>query len=272
MPAINIAVNETQKIWREALDHLKEIDQHWDESQLRSDKIQVCRGWMERQESLPRLSSLTRLMEPDMDRHQFWSVLVPVERAVTRLRVTDVDILDTDLPEGIRQGDLMPVKVVVDSMRSAFNVGGVLRSSECFGVDDVILCGYSPLPDNPKVAKAALGAGDLVKWHYVEDIREAVAGLVSEGITCYALETVEGAPAINSVDWNFPCALVLGNERFGLDPDVVKLCNGGAVRIQLFGAKNSLNVVSAFSVAAYQVRQRVGEIRDAGGRCLFAQV
>ncbi len=251
-------MNDVQKIWREALDRLKEIDRLWDDQLLCVDKIQDCRVWMEQQVELPRLLSLARLMGPDMDRHQFWSVLVPVERAVTRLRVTDVDIFDSDLPEGARQGNLMPVKVVVDSMRSAFNVGGILRSSECFGVDEVILCGYTPLPDNPQVAKAALGSGELVKWRYVEDIREAVVGLTTEGITCYALETVEGAPFIDTVEWKFPCALVLGNERFGLDPDVVELCDGGAVRIQLFGAKNSLNVVSAFSVAAYQVRQRVG--------------
>ena len=253
---INTYVDNEQKIWREAFVRLKEIERLWDDERRRSNRIQSCREWMDQQECLPRLAGLSRLMEQQMDRRQLWSALVPVERAVTRLRVTDVDILDADLSGNVRQGELMPVKVVVDSMRSAFNVGGIFRSSECFGVEEVILCGYSAVPQNPQVAKAALGACELVKWRYVEKIREAVAGLVADGVTCYALETVEGAPTVGQVNWNFPCALVLGNERFGLDPDVVQLCNGGAVRIQLFGAKNSLNVVSAFSVAAYQVRQR----------------
>lgn len=255
-PDINIGVSDKQKIWRDALDLLREIDGLWENAELRTGRIQDCRDWMELQDELPRLTALARLLSSDMTRRQLWSVLVPVERAVTRLRVTDVDILDADLPEGNRQGDVMPVKVVVDSARSAFNIGGILRTAECFGMEEVILCGYSPLPDQPQVAKAALGSADLVKWRYVESVRDTVAQLTDEGVICYALETVEGAPSIDEVEWSFPCALVLGNERFGLDPDVVELCSGGPVRIQLYGAKNSLNVVSAFSVAAYEMRRQ----------------
>ncbi|MFO7937676.1 MAG: TrmH family RNA methyltransferase [Kiritimatiellia bacterium] len=247
-------MNDEQNIWREALTLLQDLDRHWDESQSRADRIDACQQWMKKQKKLPRLAGLARLLHEAMNRSQFWSVMVPVERAVTRLRVTDVDILDSDMPAEVSQGELMPVKVVVDSMRSAFNLGGILRSSECFGLAEVILCGYTPLPGQPRVAKAALGADELVSWRYSEKIRGVIAELTENGITCYALETVEGAPSIDRVKWKFPCALILGNERFGLDPDVIEMCNGGPVRIQLFGAKNSLNVVSAFSVAAYQVR------------------
>ena len=235
---------------------MRAIDALPDGDSRRETLIAECRDWMERQAEVPRLCGLARLLEPAMDRRRLWSVLVPVERSVTRLRVTDVDILDADLPRGRCQGTTMPVRVVVDSLRSAFNTGGMLRSAECFGVEEVVLCGYTPLPDLPQVARAALGSGDLVKWRYAEDIRAEVGRLVSGGVRCYALETVAGAPTVEETDWEFPCALVLGNERFGLDPDVVALCDGGAVRIQLYGAKNSLNVVSAFTVAAYAIRQR----------------
>jgi tRNA(Leu) C34 or U34 (ribose-2'-O)-methylase TrmL len=235
------------------LDQLKALDAIWDDGRQRQDRIECCRKWMALQIQLPRLAMLAGLLTPEMSRRQLWSVLVPVERAVTRLRITDVDILDSDLTAGATQGSRMPVTVVVDSLRSAFNVGGILRTAECFGFEEVILCGYSPLPDQAQVARAALGADQLVNWSYAENIRNVIRGLTESGVCCYALETVEGAVSIMDAAWHYPAALILGNERFGLDPDIVKLCRS-TVRIELYGAKNSLNVVSAFAVAASQMR------------------
>lgn len=244
-----------QIIWREALERLRSLDTAWADEPARLRALADCRAWIAEQAALPHLAKLARLLEPGVTRQQFWSALVPVEREVARLKVTDVDILDADLPAGAAAGEPMPLTVIVDSVRSAFNLGGIFRTAECFGVRELVLCGYTPLPDQPQVAKAALGAEALVPWRYEEDIRAALAGLKASGVTCLALETVAGAPDVASYDWPFPCALVLGNERFGLDPEVVALCDG-SVRIPLFGRKNSLNVVSAFAIAACEVRRR----------------
>ncbi|MDD2598790.1 MAG: TrmH family RNA methyltransferase [Kiritimatiellae bacterium] len=243
-----------EQIWREALSRLQEVEQLWANQPERLAKSASCRLWMEQQVTVPRLAGLARLLVPEMNQQQLWCVLVPVERSVARLRITDVEILSADLPAGMPQGRTMPVKVVVDSIRSAFNAGGVMRTAECFGVEEVILCGYSPRPDQAASVRAALGADQLVAWRHVENIRDCLRELKHSGICCYALETVAGAAYVGDFEWEFPCALILGNERFGLDPDVVALCDK-AVRIQLYGTKNSLNVVSALSVAAYQIRQ-----------------
>jgi tRNA G18 (ribose-2'-O)-methylase SpoU len=244
-----------ESLWREALERLKVLDAAWADEPARRRELAACHEWIARQTSLPHLAKLARLLEPEMTRRQFWSALVPVERAVARVKVTDVDILDADLPEGEAAGAPMPLTVVVDSVRSAFNVGGLFRTAECFGVGELVLCGYTPLPDQPQVAKAALGAERLVGWRYVEKVRDALAALKAAGTPCFALETVARASEVAEFPWAFPCALVLGNERFGLDPEVVSLCDG-TVRIPLFGRKNSLNVVTAFAVAAYEVRAR----------------
>ena len=243
-----------QIIWREALERLRELDAAWAEVPARLRELGACRDWIARQTDLPHLAKLARLLEPALTRQQFWSVLVPVEREVARTKITDVDILDADLPAGTVSNATMPLTVIVDSVRSAFNLGGIFRTAECFGVSELVLCGYTPLPDQPQVAKAALGTEALVAWRYAEDVRAALAGLKASGVSCLALETVAGAPDIAACSWPFPCALVLGNERFGLDPEVVALCDG-AVRIPLFGRKNSLNVVTAFAVAACEVRR-----------------
>jgi len=246
-------------LWKEALHRLRLLDNSWPEESCRAEHLNACREWIAGKAELPRLAALARLLTPTMTRQQFWSVLVPVEREVAQIKITDIDILDSDLPEstGAAQHSLalqMPLTVVLDSIRSAFNVGGIFRSAECFGVKEVVLCGYTPLPDQPQVAKAALGTEQRVPWRYEEDILKALANLKAAGITCYALETVAEAPSVADTKWAFPAALILGNERFGLNPEVIAACDA-IVRIPLFGRKNSLNVVSAFSIAAYEIRK-----------------
>jgi tRNA G18 (ribose-2'-O)-methylase SpoU len=241
------------RLWREALDRLRGIDRQWADAEARGHGIQTCREWLAEQTALPRLAGLARLLTPGLTQRQFWSALVPVERAVARCKVTDVEILDADLPpEHAPALPPLPLTVVADSIRSAFNVGGLFRTAECFGVRELVLCGYTPLPDQPQAARAALGTERLVPWRHAGDIREAVAELREAGTPCIALETVAGAPAVDAFDWPFPCALAVGNERFGLDPDVVRACDG-VVRIPLAGRKNSLNVVSALAVALFAV-------------------
>ena len=248
-----------QRLWREALERLRVLDVTWEEASARQRELEGCRVWLAAQITLPRLAGLARLLTPELTRRQFWSVLVPVEREVARCKITDVDILDADLVTGAVAGTVMPLTVVADSLRSAFNLGGIFRTAECFGVSELVLCGYTPLPEQPQAARAALGAEKLVPWRYVENIRSAIAGLQAAGTRCLALETVSGAPGVAEFAWTFPCALVLGNERFGLDAEVLEACDG-VVRIPLYGRKNSLNVVTAFAVAACEIRRQFGSV------------
>jgi 23S rRNA (guanosine2251-2'-O)-methyltransferase len=247
-------------VWKETLHRLRALDAAWQEEEQRIQQIHACRDWMAGKSELPRLAALARLLTPEMTRQQFWSVLVPVEREVAQVKITDIDILDRDLPASVEtdQQSLarqMPLTVVLDSIRSAFNVGGVFRTAECFGVERLILCGYTPLPENAQVKKAALGTDQRIRWRYEENILSAIETLKAAGATCYALETVTDTPSIAETSWRFPSALVLGNERFGLNPEVISACDA-VVRIPLFGLKNSLNVVSAFSIAAHEIRNR----------------
>lgn len=244
-------------LWKETLHRLRLLDNSWSGESCRTEQIRACREWIEKQTELPRLAALARLLTPSMTRQQFWSVLVPVEREVAQVKITDIDILDSDLPDTSEAPahPSMPLTVVLDSIRSAFNVGGIFRSAECFGVQEIVLCGYTPLPDQPQVAKAALGTEQRIPWRYEEDILTAIHRLKTSGMTCYALETVANAPDIADTKWAFPAALILGNERFGLNPEVIAACDA-IVRIPLFGRKNSLNVVSAFTIAAWTIRSR----------------
>ena len=205
-----------------------------------------------------RLLSLAHLLQPGATARSIQAALVPLERVDKRAKVTDAEmgIRSTDAPS--RTPDPVraekPFTAVADNIRSAFNAGGIFRTADFFGVSRIILSGYTPGPDNPQVKKTALGADESTPWSRILDVRDAIDALRAEGCAVYALETAEGAHDISSFTPRFPCALLLGNERFGLDPDVIARADA-ILEIPSRGMKNSLNVVSAFSVAAAFIRR-----------------
>ena len=250
---------EEQELWKEALERLRELDRGWprdgEADVAHEEKLAQCRAWVAEQ-PLPRLAALAHQLTPGVSRRKFWCALVPVERSVARCKITDTEILSDDLSEDVPLASApLPVTVVLDSLRSAFNVGGIFRTAECFGVARLVLCGYTPLPSQPQVAKAALGTEKNVFWREGGETADELRALRADGIPCYALETVEGAPSLEESRIPFPCALVLGNERFGLEAELLELCDG-VVRIPLYGRKNSLNVGSAFAIAVQTLRRK----------------
>ena len=202
-----------------------------------------------------RLLSIAHLLQPGATPRSAQAALVPLERVDRRIGVTDADmgIRTTDVP---RHADIARITVVADNIRSAFNAGGIFRTADFFGMERLVLCGYTPAPDNPQVAKTALGADRTVRWERIADVRDAVDRLRGEGYAIYALETADTAQDTTCFNPHLPCALLLGNERFGLDPDVVAMADA-ILEIPSFGTKNSLNVVSAFAVAAAFLRANV---------------
>lgn len=242
------------RAWQVALQQAQAIEAAWDDPVARQRAILACRNWLAQQDHLPHLHKLAALLDPAMERRQLGAVLAPIERTAARRRVTDVEILESDAPAVLVAAAPMPLTVVVDCMRSAFNLGGIFRTAECLGVARVWVCGYTAEPLQPQVAQAAMGTERLVPWQVWQRVGDALEALHAEGVARVALETVREAPAPEAYPWTFPCALVLGNERFGLDADTLRQVDG-VVRIPVYGRKNSLNVVSAFAVGGYAVRR-----------------
>lgn len=243
-----------ERAWAVAFEKVRSIERQWKDAAARSRELLALRNWLSSIEGIPRLSSLARLVVDGMDRRAFETLVVPVERAAARRRVTDVQILSGDLPaDGPPAGETMPLTLVADSLRSAFNIGGLFRCAECFGAEAIWLCGYSATPDQPHVAETALGTESLVPWREAGHVRDAIQALRGMGIRVLALETAEGAISLETFPWDFPCAVVLGNERFGLDPEVVAACDG-CIAIPMYGRKNSLNVATAAAIVLHAAR------------------
>lgn len=148
------------------------------------------------------------------------------------------------------------LEVLLDNIRSAWNVGAMLRTSDGAGVRHVHLCGVSSTPDNPKVSKTALGAEKTMPWRYYPDGVAAAREMKGRGMRLWALEGGERAESLFELGKDLPGApivLVAGNELTGVDPGILDLCER-VVCLPMQGIKGSLNVAVAFGIAVYTIR------------------
>ncbi|GAB4532643.1 MAG: hypothetical protein Fur0018_21400 [Anaerolineales bacterium] len=145
------------------------------------------------------------------------------------------------------------LEALLDNLRSAWNVGSIFRIADGAGVKRLHLCGTTPPGDHPRIPKTALGAEHTIGWRYHLNGLYAARALLEEGYRLWALETTVGAESLfDLLPVNTPerLALVLGNERTGIDPDILALCDRH-LYLPMLGIKESLNVAVAFGIAAY---------------------
>lgn len=144
------------------------------------------------------------------------------------------------------------IYLVLDNIRSAFNVGSIFRTSDALNCVEIYLCGITPYPDNPRVANTALGAAQTVEFEIFDTTVEAVKKLQNQKIPVYALEQTERSKDFNEVVYPQKLGLVVGHERKGVDPEVINMIDE-IVEIPMFGEKNSLNVGVATAVVLYKI-------------------
>jgi tRNA G18 (ribose-2'-O)-methylase SpoU len=142
------------------------------------------------------------------------------------------------------------IVVLLDNIRSAWNVGSILRSADGFGFSHAHLCGITPTPEIEAVRKTSLGAETTVEWTYHKNALEAAQELKLAGYKLLALEDDKKAVEIWKARVERKTALVVGNEISGVDPDLLSFCNE-IVYIPMRGMKKSFNVSTAFGIAAY---------------------
>ena len=162
-----------------------------------------------------------------------------------------------NLKKGTRSTEAKHLAVLLDNIRSAWNVGSILRSADGFGFQHAYLCGITPTPDNEAVTKTSLGAEDSVSWSYHKDAVKLISGLKREGWQVWALEEAEHAKSLQLAprpETNQQTVLVLGSEITGVDPELIELADE-VFYIPMRGDKKSFNVAMAFSIAAYQMQK-----------------
>lgn len=157
-----------------------------------------------------------------------------------KLKITEMGRMTV---EQFRESEKLPLTVVLDSVRSLYNVGSVFRTCDAFRVAEVVLCGITATPPNAEIHKTALGAEDSVAWRYFQNTMEAVASLRAEGYTLLAIEQCKGSTLLQDFEpvEGKKYAVVLGNEVKGVQQQVVDACDA-CIEIPQFGTKHSLNV------------------------------
>lgn len=151
-----------------------------------------------------------------------------------------------------------PVVLVLDNVRSLHNVGAVFRTADAFALERLYLCGVTGRPPHREITKTALGSTESVAWTHEATTLGAVQQLKAAGYQLVAVEQTTGSillPQFQPVAGQ-PLALVLGNEVFGVDDEVLALCDA-AVEIPQLGTKHSLNVSVAAGVVLWDVLSKM---------------
>lgn len=186
--------------------------------------------------------------------------VLPVVNYFCRMRKLSMAELGRKSVEEFRQAEKMPIIVVLENIRSAYNVGSVFRTSDAFLAAAIYITGYSAKPPHKEIRKTALGAEETVSWKYFKTAAEAIADLREAGYNIYAAEQAEGSYKLNEIGFepDEKIAVVFGNEVTGVEQSTIALCDG-CLEIPQLGMKHSLNIATAAGVVLWElVRGRVG--------------
>jgi 23S rRNA (guanosine2251-2'-O)-methyltransferase len=149
----------------------------------------------------------------------------------------------------------LPVSVLLDNVRSAYNVGAFFRTLDAVGGSRLFLSGITPTPAHRGVAKTALGAETALSWSAVDDVSRLLDGLRASGGTIAAIET--SVTAVDLFDWqpSFPVCVLFGHEVDGIAAPLLE-CADVHVRVPMLGRKQSLNVATAGGVVLYELLRK----------------
>ena len=156
--------------------------------------------------------------------------------------------LDADISiEDYRALPKTPLYVILDNMRSAFNVGSIFRLCDSVRAAGLFLCGCTAYPPHLKLQKTSMGAVDYVPWMRFDTTIEAINHLKGLNVPVWAAETTSASKPYDQIDFPPKVGIVFGNEALGVSKEALKTCDA-FIEIPMLGFKNSLNVAAACAV------------------------
>jgi 23S rRNA (guanosine2251-2'-O)-methyltransferase len=174
-----------------------------------------------------------------------------------------MDELNRKSVEEFKESEKLPIVVILENIRSAYNVGSVFRTADAFLLSGIYLCGYTAYPPHKEIKKTALGAEDTVHWKHFRKIEEAIEELRADGYTIYSVEQAKNSIPLNefhnSNQEHQKIAVIFGNEVTGVEQSSIALSDG-CIEIPQLGMKHSLNVSVAAGVVLWElVRSMIPE-------------
>ncbi len=181
----------------------------------------------------------------------------PIEQvAVSNLQVAEKTGLAPSRGQAVSLKPHFHLEILLDNIRSVYNVGAMFRTADGAGVRHLHLSGISAPPTHPKIAKTALGAQDHLPWSYGNNGLETAVSLKTRGYQLWALEATPNAQPLFSANLKLmtqPALFIVGNEKAGVDPGILSLCDR-VFSLPMQGFKGSLNVAVAFGIALYHIQ------------------
>ncbi len=145
------------------------------------------------------------------------------------------------------------LRLLLQNIRSLWNVGSMFRTADALGVEFVHLTGYTGTPPRKEITKTSLGADAWVPWDHSPDALTAADRLRADGWELLALELTPEAVPLPGIAIGPKTCVVVGHELTGVDPALIAKCHR-TVKIPMQGLKESLNVAVAAGIALYHLR------------------
>ena len=181
------------------------------------------------------------------------------------MRKLSMEELGRKSVDEFKQSDKTPVIVVLENIRSAYNVGSVFRTADAFLVEAIYIIGYTSQPPHKEIKKTALGAEETVLWKHFNTSAEAIEELKNNGFKVFAVEQVEDSISLEKFSAKSKLAVIFGNEKAGVEQSTISLCDG-CIEIPQLGMKHSLNIATAAGVVLWElVRKRMPLSPPVGG-------
>ncbi len=155
--------------------------------------------------------------------------------------------------------DRIPVCLLLENIRSLYNVGSMFRLADGARIERVLLTGVTGTPPHAGVRKTALGADESVPWEYHVDSLKAVRRLSNAGYRIAVLEQADSSKIHWETNYEFPVCLVLGNEITGIRQEIVEMADQ-VIEIPMHGEKNSLNVAMAAGIVVYEMKRQYAQL------------
>ena len=170
------------------------------------------------------------------------------------MRKLSMDELGRKTVAEFKQSEKLPVIVVLENIRSAYNVGSVFRTADAFLLEAIYITGYTCIPPHKEIKKTALGAEDTVTWKHFTNASLAIEELKELGYTIYAVEQAEGSIALHELLYKAgeKVAVIMGNEVTGVEQTTIAQCDG-VIEIPQLGMKHSLNIATAAGVVLWEL-------------------
>ncbi len=169
------------------------------------------------------------------------------------MRKLSMEELNRKSVDEFKQADKLPVIVVLENIRSAYNVGSVFRTADAFLLGGIYICGYTAHPPHKEIKKTALGAEETVPWKYFKDINEAIKELRDAGYYLYAVEQAEASVHLDRFEKKpQKIAVIFGNEVTGVEQATIEQTDG-CIEIPQSGMKHSLNVSVAAGIVLWEL-------------------